>query len=384
MKMKDKIQDIVLTIIYFINHLVPKSKRNIVFYSMPDFSDNARAIYEKLKEIDNKQYYSITWVVSDVEKNRVLHPNINFVKHRSLKSMFAMFRAKYIIRTHSFWGNKYVRNRQIMCVAWHGMAIKGYTKEESVAPPIYFDHFCVTSPLFAEIFAKVMKCDMSCMDITGYPRNDNLFIKCPELIEELGLNRFKKVILWMPTFRTRSYSGTIEGEESTFGLPTIYKDEELVLLNDYLHKKNYCLVLKLHPWAMDRMKGLTFTNIRQLKNQDIPEPYSLYHFIGQTDALISDYSSVWGDYLLVDKPIGFAFDDLDEYKKTRIMPINPIEEYMPGMRIRNINELIQFLDSLDMPDNYIEEREKIKKLFISDCDNNSSLRFLKAIGIFNC
>lgn len=381
--MKDKIQEIILLIVYFINHLVPKRKNNIVFYSMPDFSDNARAMYEKLKELDTEQYYSVTWVVSDVEKNKALHPDINFVKHKSLKSMLAMFRSRYIIRTHSFWGNKYVKNRQIMCVAWHGMAIKGYTENDTHSPRNNFDHFCVTSPLFAEIFAEIMNCDLKHVDITGYPRNDNLFVKCPELLSELGLNDFKKIILWMPTFRTRSYSGMTEGEESTFGLPTINNVEELQRLSDYLCKKNYCLILKLHPWALDGMKGLEFANIRQLNNQDIPEPYSLYHFLGQTDALISDYSSVWGDYLLVDKPIGFAFNDLDEYKKTRIMSIDPIEDYMPGMRIRNIDELVLFLDSLDKPDNYITERERIRKLFISDCDDNSSLRFLKAIGVLN-
>ena len=78
---------------------------------------------------------------------------------------------------------------------------------------------------------------------------------------------------------------------------------------------------------------IKFTNIKEVMLTDIPEPYTLYHLLSQTDAMISDYSSVYGDYLLTDKPIGFAFNDLEEYKKSRYIPLSPLEDYMPGMRI---------------------------------------------------
>ena len=141
------------------------------------------------------------------------------------------------------------------------------------------------------------------------------------------------------------------------------------------------LFRSLHPWALDSLGEINYSNIMEVKNQDIPEPYNLYHLIGQADAMISDYSSVWGDYLLLDRPIAFAFDDLEEYMKQRKVPFEPMEEYMPGMKTRNVTDLIDFIDSLDKEDLYIDERKRIRDLFLTYQDNKSSYRFLRAIGL---
>ena len=60
--------------------------------------------------------------------------------------------------------------------------------------------------------------------------------------------------------------------------------------------------------------------------------------LGSSDALITDYSSVYFDYLLLDKPIGFTVDDMELYIKDRGFIFNNPEEYMPGKRyIMNMN-----------------------------------------------
>ena len=99
------------------------------------------------------------------------------------------------------------------------------------------------------------------------------------------------------------------------------------------------------------------------------------------DAMISDYSSVWGDYLLVDRPLAFVFDDLEEYRKDRCIPLEPIEEYMPGMKVQGVDGIVTFLDSLEQPDMYIEKRQEIRELFLKDVDDKSAYRFLREIGL---
>ena len=368
-------------LVFLFNCVIPKKKNGVIFYSFPDYSDSCRAIFEKMAELNLEKLYDITWVVNDINKYRKLFPNVRFVKQKSVFSMYHMCRSRYIIRSHSFWGNRYVKNKQIMCIAWHGMHIKGFTSAAYGKPKNSFDHFCVTSPAFAEIYSKAWNADLDRFDITGLPRNDYMFASAENLIRKLGLDCYKKLIIWMPTFRGSTVGGRgVEGIQSEFGIPTLTRND-LPILNEKLKEKECCMLFKLHPWAVDNIGDMAFSNIRVINNSDIPEPFSLYHLIGQMDAMISDYSSVWVDYLLLDRPIGFAFNDLEDYKKSRTMVFEPIEDYMPGMKIKGIEGVIGFIDSLFMDDLYAEERKRIRDLFITHQDSSNTERYLKAIGL---
>lgn len=369
-----------LNIVKALDYLIPKKSNSIVFYSYPDYSDNCRAMYEELVRQGRDKDYHITWVVRNVKKYRRERNNIRFVKHRSFGSLWAFCRARYIIRTHSYWGNKYVPGRQIMVVAWHGMLLKGYHYSEmGTHPHNGHDHFCVTSPLFQTLYSEMMNTDTERFDITGLPRNDYLFQPAPDLKKKMNVDEYSRVIIWMPTFR-RYGDGQMDGISSRYGLPTL-EEGDLEAINDEFSKRNYMLLIKLHPWAKESVGEIVYSHVREVTLEDIPEPYTLYHLLAQTDALISDYSSVYGDYLLLDKPIGFAFDDLKEYSKSRYIPLSPLTDYMPGMKIYNRQDLIGFVDSLDKDDQYKEERKKVRDLFFVDEDGNSSERFLRSIGI---
>lgn len=379
--MKKIIVDILSKIIYLVDWIIPKGNNHIIFYSSPDFTDNCRAMYECLQSSIKKDEYHVTWVIKNVIKYREQFPQIRFVKHKSLFSLWYFCRARYIIRTHSFWNNIYIPKRQIMCVAWHGMLLKGYHYSEiGTYSRNAHDHFCVSSPLFAKLYSEMFNADIDRFDIVGFPRNDYLFQTKDDLLERMQLDQFKKIILWMPTFR--SYGSNMQdGTSSESGVPTL-KTSDFQELNDKLKELNYVLLLKLHPWALESVKDIgEYPMIRVIKNEDIPSEYNLYHLIGCADAMISDYSSVWGDYLLLDRPIGFAFDDLEQYKKSRYIPLSPLENYMPGPHICNCQDLLIFLESLTDKDSYIQKRKEIRDLFLSDQDGNSSERFLKAIGL---
>ena len=372
---------IILNLAQIINRIVPKKDNQIFFYSSPDYSDNARILFEKICESGNKNNYSFVWAVNDYKKYKNRIKRATVVKHRTLRNLWHYCRSRYIIRTHSLWGNRYVHGKQIMCVAWHGMHFKGYTQKDLRKPgDVYFDHFCVTAPIFAPMYSHIFSVPVENFDVTGLPRDDYLFDENNEIIDVLNLGRFKKRIIWMPTYRSTNMARATEGKETEFGIPLLRR-EDLSILNEKLKQLNYCLILKLHHWASESIGELDYSNIIEIKDKDIPEPYSLYHLIAKMDAMLSDYSSVWGDFLLLNRPIGFAFDDLEEYKKSRTMELDPIEDYMPGMRIKNTEDLFVFFDSLELEDKYIEERKRIADIFLAYQDGNSSIRFLNAIGL---
>jgi len=118
------------------------------------------------------------------------------------------------------------------------------------------------------------------------------------------------------------------------------------------------------------------SHIRLITNEDLSHmSIELYELLGKTDALISDYSSVYIDYLLTNQPIGFTVDDLKDYSSNLGFSVeNPID-YMPGEKITTVLELQNFIYNLNTGnDTWKEERERIKNLFHHYQDNQSSKR----------
>lgn len=105
------------------------------------------------------------------------------------------------------------------------------------------------------------------------------------------------------------------------------------------------------------------------------ENIGLYEFLGQTDGLITDYSSVYYDYLLVDKPIAITTDDLEEYKKIFDFVYDDIFDVIKGEYINNFDDLKTFLNNVATGNDVAqEERENMKKKLHQYPDGNSSKR----------
>ena len=376
--MNNRVTNCLLSIVQGINFLIPKSKRRLVFYSYPDYSDNCRAMYEYMTKVGIDKSYNITWVVRDVVRNKKAHPQIRFVRHRSLKSLWAMCRSRYIIRTHSFWGNRYIPKRQVMCIAWHGMPLKRIGIDITDENRASCDFILSTAKAFDKELMIAMGGGVAKCIHTGLPRNDRLFA-VSSLKEDLQWDNYDKIILWMPTFRVRKGTKISDGTDTRLGIPLVDRDM-LQDLNKILNDKNYLLILKLHPWASDKWTDLGLSNIINFGDKDLPKEYTLYDLIGQADALITDYSSVYIDYLLLDRPIGFVIDDVDEYREKRGFVFEPVEEYMPGEKIYTYGQLVNWLESLDI-DDYADKRKHIRDIFHENTDDNSSYRVLKALKI---
>ena len=86
----------------------------------------------------------------------------------------------------------------------------------------------------------------------------------------------------------------------------------------------------------------------------------MYDFIGYSDALISDYSSISVDYLLLDKPIGFTLDDYEAYKEGRGFVFDNPLEFMPGAHLYDMEQMQDFLKQVAKGnDGWKQEREKV-------------------------
>lgn len=106
---------------------------------------------------------------------------------------------------------------------------------------------------------------------------------------------------------------------------------------------------------------------------------NLYSLLNETDALISDYSSVTFDYLNTGKPIGYIIDDMNEYKLG--FAFDNITDYMPGELIRSYKELEGFISSLnENTDKYSNDRKKVLDA-VNDFQNGNNAKHIAEMFI---
>ena len=109
---------------------------------------------------------------------------------------------------------------------------------------------------------------------------------------------------------------------------------------------------------------------------------SLYEFLGATDLLISDISSVVIDYLLLDRPVIHAFSDLEEYETSRGFTVDPIESIFAGPVVSSSSELYEALEVvISGGDPCAIKRREILELSHAHTDGESSRRLLASIGM---
>ena len=153
--------------------------------------------------------------------------------------------------------------------------------------------------------------------------------------------------------------------------------------NSFLAARNTIAVVKPHPMAANGKPG-TFSNLLIVDDAWLRERrVSLYEFLGATDLLISDISSVVIDYLLLDRPIIHAFADLQEYESSRGFTVEPIADYFAGPVARNARELQQALDSaLAGADDSADQRRKLLELSHTDRNGQAAERLMDALGMW--
>ena len=347
----------------------------IVFSSYPDYSDNARALYEFMVEKGMDDSYELVWVISDFKKYKsLLEQGINCVPRHALLPHNGHHRYYYYgRRTHWYFhthGHPFQtggRPNQHMINLWHGgMGFKGgkgiYTNDSTVRR---VDEYTLTSGDGA-ITEKVALAHHHCLSESllplGLPRNDLLFKF--KYIQKIDSIPYKK-ILWMPTFRqTASDSISDDTLDSETGFPILYTTQMVGELNEFLEKSMVHIYIKLHPLQIrDKIMKVELSHIHLITNDDLESMnVQLYEILNHFDALLTDYSSVSFDYLYLDRPIGYTLDDFEEYAETRGFPMDNPLDYMPGHYIYTYDDFIGFIaDIADGKDEYGLEREKVRK-----------------------
>ncbi|MBQ8209903.1 MAG: CDP-glycerol glycerophosphotransferase family protein [Clostridia bacterium] len=380
----EAIKDELFELVFKCFSLLP-TKDRIIFESHPELTCNTYPVYKYLLEKGINEKYEFVWLSNDASAyTDIKDKNVSFINNlKHTKSVFEKFKymyyvatAKALVYSNQFLG-VYGKDR-ISLWLQHGMPLKASNgtyciKNRCTAA------LCV-SEFFADNYSSDARVDKDKMIFCGFPRNDYLN-KTNDSLEKFGFEKFDKVIFWLPTYRQRKdnvknkVAQEFEMENRGTGIPAIETAEDMQKVNTYLKALNCLVVLKPHP-AQDLSaiteKGLSnffIINDASLKEKDV----QLYELLGRCDAMITDYSSVYYDYLLTDKPIGLTIGDIDEYiAKRGFVYKNPLV-ILKGVYINSTDDLISFIGEINNgTDSAKEERAKVKNMIHTVTDGTSA------------
>lgn len=175
----------------------------------------------------------------------------------------------------------------------------------------------------------------------------------------------KKIVLWAPTFRGNAANGKLVGEEI---VDRLAKDDSIC--NDFY------IIKSIHPHIKSNEKTQSDFG---MKTDEL---------IACADILITDYSSVFFEYLIMDKPIIFFAPDYNKYSSKRGFYLNYDE--LPGYIIKDNekdeeklkNKLAEAICHVSCDDDMREKRKRYREMYMLQCDGNATDRIVSYIKGF--
>lgn len=347
--------------------------------AMPSFEDSAVAVYSKLP-LD--RFSKVIWSVYSLEHEAPFEDRGKtiYVKKGSVKDFFYGVFSKTIFTTHGHFIPNIPPNQTCVNV-WHGMPLKGIGLLDD-QPGRVDSYLCSTSSLYQDIMSRAFGMPLEKTLVTGLPRNDLLVNQDPSSIwQKSGIDRskYEKVFFWLPTYR-KSVLGylTEDGVEcdNVFNMVDFPTED----FDSFLKDEKCLCIIKPHPMAPKKQANSS-DNILIIDEKWLWErKLTLYTLIGQIDFLVSDISSVMIDYMLLDRPMIVCFEDSDQYKKSRNVIFDPLEDWLPGEIVDNYDDLKEsIVDCVRGGDRCKHKREALKGKFHQHVDFKSTERLLNHV-----
>lgn len=364
-----------------------------VFMSQPDFACNPHALYQYIKDYTT---HETAWIIKKDERYfELLKRNIRCAVYDTMAGNQLISEADYVI-TNSYTFPKIAkRENQVFVNLWHGSGIKAHDfyhhdmnlKHAANLQDFFnkIDLMCVHSlddrfKLSAQLHYDLRKCF-----VTGQARLD--CVKKSDgyaaLIKLFGekITQYKRFIFFAPSFRANSssHSGTIFSD-NIFRLGD-YDDDGIYR---FLEEHDAALIYKLHPIEQTAFTGRNFNlNNRcyELTDELLFQKDIRYdELLNVFDCMISDYSSIAFDYLLLNRPLIYLIPDYKEYTAERGFVFHNIDKFMPGDKVFDFKNMLKALETaLCKPEKYQKERRFVLEQRFDFQDDQSSRRCYETI-----
>lgn len=345
----------------------------ILFESVPPYSDNTWAVYQYIRNNDMLKNYKLEWILRPTDELRQEIPS--FVR-KDTRLGKLQYKIK-LLHTKAFVfcnAEQYKsRSDQVTIYLDHGSCLKSVRGVYSMSQNL--DYALVQAPAFAN----VTRYEHSMSDDTilaplGYPRNDDFFGDAPLDRATLFSVPFRKLIVWYPTFRQHK-NGKVAVSDIT--LPLIHDAEAAARINACAKENGVLVVLKPH-FAQDTsyIRKADLSNLVFIDDTFFPKHgIRPYQFLHMSDGLITDYSSVYYDYLLQDKPVALTWEDYEQYKEANGFAVDTDVFCAGGEKVYTAEELCGFIRRVANDEDVLrQQRIAVRDLTNAYADGNSAQR----------
>ena len=359
----------------FLSNLIPsvlclfaRRNRNLIVlngFLNTSFSDNTKYLFLYLIKNSDKE---IKYVINDDSKRDQLTHLYGdyFIETNSFKGkLYALSASIWFVNAFEFpVGGLFLKFRRNVIHLTHGAPIKNAglcEKQVSFLKRMYYkilqsdvSYSLATAEVFKKYIANHIGISPKSVIINGFPRFDPLYkgdyIKLPE-------NNDKTRILYAPTWRHFS-------EVKLFP----FEDYDFPSLEYFLKEIGIIIYLRMHP-DFEASIPDCFVHSKQFyifSGKQFPD---INDYMGNFDMLITDYSSIFYDFMVFDRPMFFFDYDVKEYERHIGFAVD-YENFAVGYRPKTQKQFIADLEDAKKNDSYKTKRNEIKKLTIGDSKSN--------------
>ncbi len=376
-------------IVMFMAKILTRDENIWIFSDFPSgdgFSQNRRYLFEHIENNKNIQCRPIWLTESSETHTSLLKNGYEVYKANSLRAYYYAMRAKYVPIDNSpgvipWWCTAGATVIQM----GHGIPLKSDDHEltennidillswKSADYAVYSskaceEHYCqYINEGYETGFINIGRKDGSPI-YTGFPKTDAIItdnIGGTDSTDtdsvQFNINQSDITIGYFPTRR----------EGQGLDLETIFN---LSQTEEFLQRNGAKLLIKPHR-QLDIGEGIIESDLIQLVNSDTDS----YQFLTEIDILITDYSSIYFDFLLLDRPIVFYTPDYSTYEEIRGVHPN-YDNVIAGPRVNNFEALLKQLESnVKGVDEYVKGRQEIRDQFFEYADGNASKRIFEKV-----
>ena len=375
---------------YHLQRLIPRDKHTFVFGSWKgkNYSDNSKTLFEYV--LENKPQFKVYWITH----NRKVYQKLKkegkpVLMAYSIKGWLISLRASVAFTSYSETDiNKFALNGAKQIWLWHGMPLKKIRadnkrwlyhpgtkhlmdrirllKIKSVNPYRNFsqiiDATIVSSDFFRPFLQSAFFLEEKNVWLTGLPRTDCFYnSKKEKIIDDLRKKYAdSRVILFMPTWRFSSR----ETPYNPFAIPSFNKE----VFMDFLNKENIVFLYKPHFY--DQNINLSSSGRFVFINDDSYD--ELYVLVSNIDILVTDYSSIYFDFLCLQKPailVPFDYEAYISESREHYFDYN----ILPSIKAYSWDELMRIVAGKKY---YTLPREEVEK-YCKHNDGHASERVLQ-------
>ena len=356
-------------------------RRQLLFYAGNEPHENADEIVTFLEREYKGRKYKVIYL-EDSNNNdspKVYHLNKWTVRKKNSLKEIVKYACRYGCSKFLFYENEPIekaRKEQVLIFLNHG-TIPLKNVSDVLKQPGEVDYAACPGLGCLELYENQYGIDRRKQIYMMPPRVKHM-IDCQGKMHELTGVSTSQVIFWLPTFRQLVGSNRKDSKDIN---PVAILTSNAEELNAELKDNNQVLVIKKHPREKQIIKVPKYCeNIKILEEEELlSNNITLQELLKDADALLTDYSGIAFEYLLLDRPIGYVISDMDDY--FRGFAVDNPTDYMPGMKISSVKEMKIFFENVkNHKDVYSDERKKlINTLFGSNAYENGAQKLIEFI-----